>query len=126
MCRDIKLENVLLSANGDAKLSDFGLGALPENARQDGLLRTSCGTPACVAPEVLARRGYEGGPADVWSLGEHPCSAGAIALGGLYSSGPRAAHLHAWRLKCLQGKATRTHLPMYGSLVRAQLLCKRP
>ena len=68
-CRDLKLENVLLSATGDAKLSDFGLGVLPDSARQDGLLRTSCGTPSYVAPEVLARRGYEGAPADVWSLG---------------------------------------------------------
>ena len=52
------------------KLSDFGLGALPvANLREDGLLRTTCGTPNYVAPEVLARRGYAGGPADIWSLG---------------------------------------------------------
>ena len=71
-CRDIKLENVLLDADGNAKLSDFGLGALPHSTRDDGLLRTSCGTPNYVSPEVLARRGYDGILADIWSLGEHP------------------------------------------------------
>ncbi len=68
--RDLKPENVLLSSDGQVKLSDFGLGALPDSVREDGLLRTTCGTPNYVAPEVLAKRGYQGGPADVWSLGE--------------------------------------------------------
>ena len=68
--RDLKPENVLLSSAGTVKLSDFGLGALPDSVRENGLLMTTCGTPNYVAPEVLAKRGYEGGPADVWSLGE--------------------------------------------------------
>ena len=59
----------MLSASGEVKLSDFGLGALPESSLADGLLRTTCGTPNYVAPEVLARKGYAGGPADIWSLG---------------------------------------------------------
>ncbi len=60
---------MLLSSNGEVKLSDFGLGALPESTLEDGMLRTTCGTPNYVAPEVLARKGYAGGPADIWSLG---------------------------------------------------------
>ncbi|RZC86147.1 hypothetical protein C5167_026819 [Papaver somniferum] len=64
-----KLENVLLDANGDLKFSDFGLSALPQQLREDGLLHTMCGTPNYVAPEVLNGTGYDGAKADFWSCG---------------------------------------------------------
>jgi 5'-AMP-activated protein kinase catalytic alpha subunit len=67
--RDLKPENVLLDENGDVKVSDFGLSALPEQFRQDGLLHTACGTPAYVAPEVITKKGYDGATADIWSCG---------------------------------------------------------
>jgi 5'-AMP-activated protein kinase catalytic alpha subunit len=67
--RDLKPENLLLDENETLKVSDFGLSALAESTRQDGLLHTACGTPAYVAPEVLSRKGYSGAKADVWSCG---------------------------------------------------------
>jgi len=67
--RDLKPENLLLDENGDMKVSDFGLSALPEQFRQDGLLHTACGTPAYVSPEVITKKGYDGAKADIWSCG---------------------------------------------------------
>nr|ABK25436.1 unknown [Picea sitchensis] len=67
--RDLKPENLLLDENENLKVSDFGLSALPEQFKQDGLLHTTCGTPAYVAPEIIAKKGYDGAKADIWSCG---------------------------------------------------------
>ncbi|KAJ1375420.1 Serine/threonine-protein kinase, active site [Sesbania bispinosa] len=67
--RDLKPENLLLDDNENLKVSDFGLSTLSESKCQDGLLHTTCGTPAYVAPEVINRKGYDGCKADIWSCG---------------------------------------------------------
>ncbi|KAK4482783.1 hypothetical protein RD792_009953 [Penstemon davidsonii] len=67
--RDLKPENLLLDVAGNLKVSDFGLSALSQQVRDDGLLHTTCGTPNYVAPEVLNDRGYDGETADLWSCG---------------------------------------------------------
>eukprot|EP00325_Prymnesiales_sp_UTEX-LB-985_P031840 CAMPEP_0174732348 /NCGR_PEP_ID=MMETSP1094-20130205/59247_1 /TAXON_ID=156173 /ORGANISM="Chrysochromulina brevifilum, Strain UTEX LB 985" /LENGTH=660 /DNA_ID=CAMNT_0015934853 /DNA_START=28 /DNA_END=2010 /DNA_ORIENTATION=- len=64
--RDIKMENVVLDANGVARLVDFGA------AREGGansFLMSMQGTPAYMAPEVAQQRAHKGGPADIWALG---------------------------------------------------------
>ncbi|XP_022146606.1 CBL-interacting serine/threonine-protein kinase 23 [Momordica charantia] len=67
--RDLKPENLLLDASGVLKVSDFGLSAVPQQVREDGLLHTTCGTPNYVAPEVINNKGYYGARADIWSCG---------------------------------------------------------
>ncbi|MFS8015994.1 putative protein kinase CAMK-CAMKL-CHK1 family [Helianthus anomalus] len=67
--RDLKPENLLLDSSGCLKVSDFGLSALPQQVREDGLLHTTCGTPNYVAPEVINNKGYDGAKADLWSCG---------------------------------------------------------
>lgn len=66
--RDLKLENTLLDGNPTPRLKicDFGYS-------KSGLLhsqpKSTVGTPAYIAPEVLSRKEYDGKIADVWSCG---------------------------------------------------------
>ncbi|KAF5816665.1 putative protein kinase CAMK-CAMKL-CHK1 family [Helianthus annuus] len=66
--RDLKPQNLLLDLQGNLKISDFGLSALPES-HKDGLLHTSCGTPAFTAPEIIRGKPYDGKKTDAWSCG---------------------------------------------------------
>eukprot|EP00892_Ulva_mutabilis_P000590 jgi/Ulvmu1/10531/UM064_0069.1 len=64
--RDIKLENLLMDAERNMKLIDFGLAAIFSPGTP---LRVHCGSPSYAAPEIIGRQNYEGPPVDVWSLG---------------------------------------------------------
>jgi len=67
--RDIKAGNILLSEDGVAKLSDFGVsGALIESGYKRTGRRTFTGTPCWMAPEVMESKGHNH-KADIWSLG---------------------------------------------------------
>ncbi|KAL3133461.1 Serine/threonine-protein kinase srk2a [Trebouxia sp. C0009 RCD-2024] len=66
--RDLKLENTLLDGRPAPRLKicDFGYS---KSAVFDSQPKSTVGTPAYIAPEVLSRKQYDGEIADVWSCG---------------------------------------------------------
>ncbi|ESR39580.1 serine/threonine-protein kinase SAPK2 [Citrus sinensis] len=66
--RDLKLENTLLDGSKAPRLKicDFGYSKSSVLHSQP---KSTVGTPAYIAPEVLSRKEYDGKIADVWSCG---------------------------------------------------------
>ena len=67
--RDIKCENILLHSDGTAKLGDFGTSKFIQTCFSlCAGLRSMCGTPWYMAPEVISGEPY-GLPVDIWAVG---------------------------------------------------------
>mmetsp|Transcript_18708 Transcript_18708/g.40335 ORF Transcript_18708/g.40335 Transcript_18708/m.40335 type:complete len:327 (-) Transcript_18708:152-1132(-) len=67
--RDLKPENLLYASEADdaeIKIADFGLARVVSGG---DMMKTACGTPGYVAPEILKNQGYDSGAVDVWSVG---------------------------------------------------------
>jgi len=70
--RDIKPENLLLDANDNLKITDFGLASAFINVDSDKwLCNTPCGSPKYASPQVVHghQQSYDAQAADIWSMG---------------------------------------------------------
>ncbi|XP_067853922.1 serine/threonine-protein kinase H1 homolog isoform X2 [Heptranchias perlo] len=68
--RDLKPENLLYyhpGADSKIMITDFGLASTRKKG-DDCLMKTTCGTPEYIAPEILVRKPYTNS-VDMWALG---------------------------------------------------------
>jgi len=72
--RDLKPENLIFqedpkdNRNAHVKITDFALAKFLGSDEKSGVMKTACGTPGYVAPEILQNESYSEA-VDMWSLG---------------------------------------------------------
>ena len=64
--RDLKPENLLIGKSNILKIIDFGLSNFFNG---QNLLKTPCGSPCYVSPEMVSGKRYNGFYIDIWSTG---------------------------------------------------------
>ncbi|XP_051550763.1 testis-specific serine/threonine-protein kinase 6-like [Myxocyprinus asiaticus] len=64
--RDLKCENILLTAKDQVKVTDFGFGRFADTSDCSS---TFCGSAAYTPPEIILGEAYDPKKYDVWSLG---------------------------------------------------------
>jgi len=66
--RDLKGENLLVTANGRLKITDFGFARIAARNKEESRRLTFCGTDAYMSPEILLGHEFDL-PTDIFSLG---------------------------------------------------------
>ncbi len=66
--RDLKGENLLVTANGRLKITDFGFARIAARNEEESKRLTFCGTDSYMSPEILLGNEFDL-PTDIFSLG---------------------------------------------------------
>ncbi|CEP11169.1 hypothetical protein [Parasitella parasitica] len=109
--RDIKAANILLTAEGNVQLCDFGVAAANSFRRS-----TFVGTPYWMAPEVIREGASYDYKADIWSLG--------ITVYEMATGNPPLANVDPMRAISVIPKSAPPRLPdSFSSVIREFVDC---